>query len=235
MSTQQLDITGNDVSDMSTSEDDVICVPETIRRVCVSGNIGAGKTTLTKALAKHLDFYLVEEPWCENPYIADFYDDKSLAFKCQVSFLASRFKKKHTAKNVKGTVQDRCEHEDAIFARMLHESGHLDQRDYKTYISLFETLVENMGDDIADVVLLLDVSTEKLLQRVQSRGRGIETSVDALYLDQLQRQYDQFAFEMSKRTCVFRVDWNKFQDTEYLWRCVKAQYDGTPGLHTLNL
>ncbi|MDQ4140637.1 MAG: deoxynucleoside kinase, partial [Bacteroidota bacterium] len=112
--------------------------------IAIVGNIGAGKTTLAQKLAHHYKWALFEEVVDNNPYLKDFYDDMPRwAFHLQVYFLNSRFRQvqqiKHSQKSV---VQDRTVYEDAyIFARNLHESGMLSQRDYDNYFELFRSLI----------------------------------------------------------------------------------------------
>lgn len=214
--------------------------PDPPRKVCVAGNIGAGKSTLTRLLSQHLNFFECTEPSDENPYLGEFYHDKTLAFKCQIAFLASRFTNNKSVMSQMrpqdGVVQDRGPYEDVIFARMLHESGDIDQRDYETYLRLFSTLVSNLGDDIPDVILWLDVSIDELMRRISERGRDFEkgkSGVTREYLMQLEKQYQIFAQDMGERVPVYRVDWNTFQSTSELWGRVLAQYDGKPGLRDL--
>ncbi len=211
-------------------------------KICVAGNIAAGKTSLSQRLSEQLGYELCEEPSDENPYLTDFYKDKAgLAFHCQVAFLASRFgQHAHVMSNLKedgGIVQDRGPHEDVIFARMLNESGDIDERDYLTYLRLFDTLVTNLGANVPDVVIFLDVRVDELMRRVEKRGRDCEKGggVDRDYLVQLAQQYERFVKEMGQRTTVFRLNWNTFKSTTAVWEAVLAQYDGGVGVKTLLL
>jgi deoxyadenosine/deoxycytidine kinase len=186
---------------------------------------------------------LCEEPSAENEYLEDFYQDKAAhAFGCQVAFLAARFSQNlrvmsGLAEEQKGVVQDRGPYEDVIFARMLHESGDIDDRDYRTYTSLFETLVSNLGENIPDVVIFLDVDVDVLVRRVDTRGRDCEKDggVTRDYLAQLALQYERFVEDMGTRTSVFRIKWDEFRETADVWDAVLKQYDGTPGVTTLDL
>ena len=220
--------------------DDVTVAPPF--KICVAGNIAAGKTTLSESLARQLGYELCEEPSDENPYLTDFYKDKAAnAFQCQVAFLDSSFGQHARIiadlKEDGGIVQDRGPFEDVIFARMLHESGDIDERDYLTYLSLFDTLVANLGENVPDVVIYLDVGVNELMRRVQKRGRDCEKGggVDGDYLAQLAQQYERFVEEMGKRTTVFRLNWNTFKPTSSVWEGVVAQYDGGVGVKMLLL
>ena len=211
-------------------------------KICIAGAIAAGKTTLAHGLSKKLAFRVCEEPSAENEYLSDFYEDKAAhAFACQVAFLSARFKQHsnvmQSLKAGEGVVTARGPFEDVIFARMLHDLGEIDDRDFRTYISLFDMLIENVGADVPDLILLLDVDIEELMRRVQKRGRTYEKDggVDRNYLQQLIKQYTRFANEMAQRTTVIRVDWNTFHTTDALWDAVEQVYDSKPGIVKLVL
>lgn len=217
--------------------------PTVPRKICIAGNIGAGKSTLSKSLAQYLEFELCEEPSDTNPYLEEFYNDKSLSFKCQIAFLAARFAKnkevlKLASKTDTGIVQDRSCYEDVIFGRLLHESGDMDERDYETYMCLFDTLIQNLGSDMPDLILWLDVNIDTLFERVQQRGREFEkgeSGVTRDYLVQLMKQYERFAKDMAKTVPVFKVNWDTFLPVSNLWDKALSQYDGKPGLKDLKI
>ena len=111
--------------------------------IAISGMIGAGKSTLAKALGEVLDLPVYYEPVMDNEYLADYYKDmKKYAFPLQIYLLNRRFKQQQQIIWAgKGGVQDRTIYEDAVFARMLCKAGHMEQRDYETYLSLFNNMV----------------------------------------------------------------------------------------------
>ena len=106
----------------------------------IAGLIGAGKTTLATALAKHLDVPVYYEPVKDNEYLADFYADTAkYAFATQIYLLNRRFQQhQEIIWRGGGGVQDRTIYEDAVFAKTLVNLGLMDERDYRTYIELFE-------------------------------------------------------------------------------------------------
>ncbi|WP_114751089.1 deoxynucleoside kinase [Pleomorphovibrio marinus] len=161
--------------------------------IAVSGNIGCGKTTLTKMLAKHYGWEAVFEPVDNNPYLADFYEDMTRwAFHLQIYFLHSRFEQVNLIiNNKKSTVQDRTIYEDAyIFAANLYESGYLEKRDYESYLSLFKTMMAYVQPPDLLIYLKGDVST--LVAQIEKRGRDFESGMRLDYLKSLNQKYESW-------------------------------------------
>jgi deoxyadenosine kinase len=127
----------------------------------ISGLIGAGKSTLATALAKELNLPVYYEPVIDNEYLADFYlDMQKYSFQLQVYLLNKRFKQQQQIIwEGKGGVQDRTIYEDSVFARMLRDSGHMDERDFRTYMELFGNMSNFMKKP--NVIVHLDVSPEE--------------------------------------------------------------------------
>ena len=135
--------------------------------IAISGNIGAGKTSLTKLLSKHYRWQAHFEEVLENPYLDDFYNQmERWSFNLQIYFLNSRFGQlMEIQKSGKNVIQDRSIYEDAfIFAPNLHSMGLLTQRDFKNYISLFE-LMENMVSG-PDLLIYLRSSIPNLVSQI---------------------------------------------------------------------
>jgi len=161
--------------------------------LAVAGNIGAGKSSLTRLLAERLQWKPVFESVEDNPYLPDFYKDmKRWSFHLQMYFLANRFKH-HRAivESGESVIQDRSIYEDAeIFARNLHEMGNMDQRDYATYVSLFHVMMEFLKPP--DLLIYLRASVETLLRQIERRGRSFEKSIPREYLERLQTHYENW-------------------------------------------
>jgi len=159
--------------------------------IAIAGNIGVGKSTLTELLCQ----YYLWEPFYEavddNPYLADFYGDmKTWAFHSQVFFLSRRLSHHRQIIERPGTVvQDRSVYEDAeIFARNLYLQGHMDERDYRSYHELYETVIGIMPPP--DLVIYLQASVPTLLERIRQRGRDYEQGVSVEYVEQLNQLYE---------------------------------------------
>jgi deoxyadenosine/deoxycytidine kinase len=201
-----------------------------IKSISMAGPIGVGKSTLGAKVAEMLGYKFVQEPLDENEYLEDFYKDPSLAFKTQIAFLAARFAANTKVAKGGGRVDDRDPRQDLVFARMLHESGTMDDRDYRCYRSLYDTLAASLGNDMPDAILWLDADVDVLLQRIQSRGRPCEKEIERDYLVDLQKQYERFAAEMAEHVPVYKINWNEFKPTEDLWYEILRAHDGTPGI-----
>jgi hypothetical protein len=161
--------------------------------VAVAGNIGAGKSTLTRLLAKEFKWNPYFESVDDNPYLQDFYADmKRWSFHLQMYFLANRFKShKKMIESGMSVIQDRTIYEDAeIFARNLYEIGKMDQRDYENYVSLFHVMMEYLK--APDLLIYLKASVETLLRQITQRGRGYEQSIPREYLEQLNKHYESW-------------------------------------------
>lgn len=163
--------------------------------IAITGNIGAGKTTLAEKLAEHYGWEVYYEAVDNNPYLAPFYDDMpKWSFHLQVFFLNSRFEQvlKIKSQEEKTIIQDRTIYEDAyIFAQNLYESGHLNETDFKTYEGLFKTIMRAISPP--DLMIYLKADIPKLLKQIKRRGRDYEQSIDPNYLKSLNVLYEKFS------------------------------------------
>lgn len=158
--------------------------------IIVSGNIGSGKTTLTKKLAKHLGWDCYLEPVQQNPYLADFYKDMlRWSFPLQIYFLSHRFRTHRTIEEApNGCIQDRSIYEDAhVFARALFEQGDMSARDYENYLTLYHSMIEFLK--VPNLVVYLNRSIPNLQDRIRHRGREYEQSISLDYLTRLNQYY----------------------------------------------
>lgn len=167
--------------------------------VAIAGNIGAGKTTLTKLLAKHYKWTPHYETVDDNPYLDDFYAEmERWSFNLQIYFLNSRFRQilaiKDSGKNI---VQDRTIYEDAhIFAPNLHAMGLLTNRDFQNYSSLFE-LMENLVSP-PDLLIYLRANIQTLVGQIHQRGRDYENTISIDYLSRLNERYEAWISTYTK-------------------------------------
>jgi len=184
--------------------------------VAIAGNIGAGKTTLTKLLAKHYKWKPHYESVDENPYLDDFYAEmERWSFNLQVYFLNSRFRQiLELRKTGNKIIQDRTIYEDAhIFAPNLHAMGLMTNRDYKNYSSLFD-LMENLVTP-PDLLIYLRSSIPNLVDQIHKRGREYENSISIDYLSRLNERYEAWISKYNKgKVLVIDVDNLNFVDNQ---------------------
>jgi deoxyadenosine/deoxycytidine kinase len=182
--------------------------------VAIAGNIGAGKTTLTKLIAKHYNWRAEYEDVIENPFLEDFYEDmKRWSFNLQIYFLNSRFRQILEIRESKtDIIQDRTIYEDAfIFAPNLHAMGLMSNRDFKNYSSLFD-LMESVTE-APDLLIYLRSSVPNLVKQIQKRGRDYENSISIDYLNKLNERYEAWIQYYDKsKLLVIDVDDLDFVD-----------------------
>lgn len=177
--------------------------------IAISGNIGSGKTTLTAKLAKHYNWIAQFESVESNPYLEDFYKEmERWAFNLQIHFLNNRFnhvKKINESRNT--IIQDRTIYEDAyIFAATLHRSKILSDRDYSTYMDLFQSMTDYIKPP--DLLIYLRADIPKLVEQIQKRGRIYEESLRLNYLKDLNTHYEAW-IQNYKLGKVLIIDVNK--------------------------
>ncbi len=190
----------------------------------IAGMIGAGKSTLAKALGEHLGIDTYYEPVADNEYLADFYRDTAKhAFAMQVYLLNRRFQQhQEIIWRGRSAVQDRTIYEDSIFAKMLATTGLMDERDYRTYAQLFRNMSNFMCKP--SVIVFLDVSPEASAERIRTRNRDIETKIELGYLQALYDGYQEFIASISKVIPVIRVDYERFATAEEMAELIKREY-----------
>ena len=167
--------------------------------IAIAGNIGAGKTTLTKLLAKHYRWQAHYEEVLENPYLDDFYHEmERWSFNLQIYFLYNRFSQiLDIQKSGKKIIQDRSIYEDAyIFAPNLHSMGLLTKRDFENYKNMF-SLMEKLVKG-PDIMIYLRSSISKLVENIHLRGREFENSISIDYLSRLNERYEAWVQNYDK-------------------------------------
>ncbi len=162
--------------------------------IAISGNIGAGKTTLARLLSEHYGWETQYEAVEGNPYLPPFYSDmEKWAFHLQIYFLNSRFQQALLiqGQTEKTIIQDRSIYEDAfIFAQNLYDSKILNETDFATYKGLFDTITQTIHPP--DLMIYLKADLSKLQKQIKIRNRDYEQSIDPAYLLQLNDLYTSF-------------------------------------------
>lgn len=173
--------------------------------IAVAGNIGTGKTTLTKMLSERFSWKAHFEVVADNPYLADFYSDMSRwSFPLQVFFLNTRFKShQNITEGTHSAIQDRSIYEDAnIFARNLYEKGNMEKRDFDNYIALYHAMNEFLSPP--GVIVYLKKSLPRLKERITQRGRDYEQNIPDEYLADLNRYYNEWMdhYDLGKKLII---------------------------------
>jgi len=183
--------------------------------IAVCGNIGSGKTTLAEMLSKHYKWKLEAEDVENNPYLSDFYEDMHRwAFHLQIYFLNSRFNQvKKIRESVVTTIQDRTIYEDAyIFAANLYSSGYINDRDYNSYLSLFNSMIQHV--EPPDLLIYLKADIPKLIAQIEKRGREYENAIRLDYLKNLNRHYEEWLSDYDQGK-LLTIDVNQLDFVKY--------------------
>ena len=190
----------------------------------IAGLIGAGKSTLATAISEHTSIPVYYEPVKDNEYLSDFYrDTKQYAFATQIYLLNRRFQQhQEIIWKGGGAVQDRTIYEDAIFAKTLVNLDLMDERDYRTYLSLFKNMSNFMCRP--NIIVYLDISPETSMARIKERSRDVESEISLDYLKMLQSEYEVFIEEIARTIPVIRVSWEKYHDANEMAEVIEREY-----------
>ncbi|MFC7370849.1 deoxynucleoside kinase [Fictibacillus iocasae] len=194
--------------------------------ITIAGMVGAGKSTLTNALAKALRFRTSMEKVDNNPYLDKFYKDFSRwSFHLQIFFLAERFKEqKKMFEYGGGFVQDRSIYEDTgIFARMHYDKGTMSEVDYDTYTRLFDAMVMTPYFPHPDVLIHLEGSLDDILERIKKRGRQMEQETPREYWEEMYERYEHWIsnFQMCPVLRININDYDLINDPESIERILE--------------
>ena len=186
--------------------------------IAVAGNIGSGKTTLTRMLAKRYGWEPRFEPVDNNPYLDDFYADMPRwSFNLQIYFLSKRFKEVvEISKSKEVIIQDRTIFEDArIFAPNLHGQGMMSDRDFENYSDLFDLMMSLVK--LPDLMIYIRSSIPTLVAQIQKRGREYEQTMRLDYLQGLEKRYEDWIAGYKGQLIIVDGDHCKFgENSEHL-------------------
>jgi deoxyadenosine/deoxycytidine kinase len=174
--------------------------------VAIAGNIGAGKSTLTKYLSEQWHFDTVPEPEAKNPFLKDFYKNpKRWALHSQLFFLTERAKmQKKAEKNSRYLILDRTIYEDAeVFAKLV-----LSKNEYNVYKRVYDFFLEELTPP--NFVVYLKASVPTLMERIKRRGRLYERNIKKSYIKKLNEKYDEWISSF-KIAPVLTIDTDKYE------------------------
>lgn len=194
--------------------------------IAIAGNIGSGKTTLTKMLAKHYGWTPRFEPVDNNPYLDDFYEDmERWSFNLQIYFLNKRFKEVvEISKSQDIIIQDRTIFEDArIFAPNLHEMGMMSHRDFDNYSALFDLMMSLVK--LPDLMIYIRSTIPNLVAQIQKRGREFEKSIRIDYLQGLAKRYEDWIEQYDGQLIIVDGDKMKFENNTQDFQLITDMID----------
>ena len=199
--------------------------------IAIAGNIGSGKTTLTRLLSKHFGWKPHYEEVDNNPYLESFYEDmKRWSFNLQIYFLNSRFRQvMEIRKSGENIIQDRTIYEDAyIFAANLYDMGLMETRDYENYQALFELMSSFL--QAPDLLIYLRASVPTLVRQIQKRNRDYEQSIRLDYLKALNKRYENWIANYNKGKLLIiesdNIDLEKPEDLSLVIDDINASLNG---------
>ncbi len=194
--------------------------------IAIAGNIGSGKTTLTKMLVKRYGWTPQFEPVDNNPYLEDYYADMARwSFNLQIYFLNKRFRDVvEISKSQDTIIQDRTIFEDArIFAPNLHNLGLMSDRDFDNYSELFDLMISLVK--LPDLMIYIRSSIPNLVHQIQKRGRDFEKSIRIDYLQGLNDLYEGWIANYPGKLLIVDGDNWKFESDPKDFQRITDQID----------
>lgn len=196
--------------------------------IAIAGNIGSGKTTLTKMLAHRYGWMPRFEPVDDNPYLSDFYADMNRwAFNLQIYFLNKRFKEVvEFSRSTETIIQDRTIFEDAmIFAPNLHDQGYMSDRDFANYRDLFDLMISLVK--LPQLMIYIRSSIPTLVKHIEKRGRNFEKTIRIDYLTGLQQHYEDWIRDYKGELLIVDGDKLNFEEDPADFRKITDQIDAS--------
>ena len=196
--------------------------------IVIAGNIGSGKSTLTRMLSKHYGWTPRYESVDHNPYLEDYYRDiHRWSFNLEVYFLKERFRDLLAIAQESGTIiQDRSIFEGVyVFMANNKAMGNLSDRDYNTYMELFDQMLTIVK--LPDLMIYLRASVSHLVGNIQKRGRDYEQTMQLEYLENLNKRYEDFIYNQYKgRVMVVEKDMVDFEKNPEDFATITNRIDG---------
>lgn len=192
----------------------------------IAGNIGCGKTTLTEMLAEHYQWEPRYETVVNNPYMDDYYKDlRRWSFAMEVFFLKERFKdviRFADSENI--VIQDRTLHEGVfVFTANNYEQGNMSDRDFETYMELYEIMMEKVK--LPDLMIYIRSTVPNLISQIGKRGRECEQTIRIDYLTGLNERYEEWIKNYKGRLIIVDGDTQKFESDTEAFRKITDQID----------
>lgn len=203
--------------------------------ITVEGNIGAGKTTLSKLLQQHFDARLILEQFDDNPFLPKFYENRDkYAFPLELSFLAERFKQLKDMLNTRDLFNQYLISDYLFIKSKLFAGINLPEDEYKLFTTLFDIIQPNLPKP--DLIIYLHAPLGKLKENIKYRNRAYEQNIEDAYLVELQNAYLQLIKSDQYRTLLIDTSQTDFLHNENHFKQLLAylENDFDMGFHFLN-
>jgi deoxyadenosine/deoxycytidine kinase len=204
--------------------------------IAIEGNIGAGKTSLAKKIAKTYNAKLILEQFEDNSFLPKFYKDPDrYAFPLELSFLAERYQQLKETLGVRDLFKDFTVSDYFINKSLIFSRKTLIQDEFKLYSKLFDIMNQSIVKPELLVYLYADV--EHLQKNISQRGREYEQEIKDDYLEQIQESYFDFIKHQTDMKILIintnDLDFvNKDEDFELISSIIFKEYK--VGIHRIN-
>lgn len=175
--------------------------------IAIEGNIGAGKTSLTKLLAQEIPSKLILEQFEDNSFLPKFYKDpEKYSFPLELSFLAERFQQLKSETTQNKLFEQQLFSDYFIYKCLIFAQENLPKEEFKLYQQFFNIVISNIR--IPDLLVFLYVDIEALMENIKKRGRDYEKDIKPDYLSNIQKGYISFLEQFSKieKTRILLLD-----------------------------
>ncbi|MBK7873425.1 MAG: deoxynucleoside kinase [Saprospiraceae bacterium] len=205
--------------------------------IAIEGNIGAGKSTLSKMIAKDFGGRLVLERFDDNPFLPYFYENpERYAFPVELFFMTERHKQLQEEIAQQSLFEQFIVSDYFFLKTLLFAKNNLKEEEYRLFQRLFYIL--NASFPKPELLVYLHRSVPQLLENIQKRGRHFEKDISAEYLLQIQHTYfDFFKLEQSLPILILEIESIDFQSNKnyyfQLIELLKQQYK--PGIQTIRI
>ncbi len=202
------------------------------RYITIEGNIGAGKTSLSKRLAADFNGDLILEQFADNPFLPKFYENPDhYAFPVEMFFLAERFKQLQKLQSGRDLFKDFTITDYMFLKSSLFASVTLSGDEFQLFQRLFNIIYQTMPQP--DIILFLYSPIDKLMDNIRKRGRAYEQDISPDYLDKLQNTYLQyFRTQTSSRVIIKDVSDLNFVENEADYQMMVDVLNGDYNLKT---
>jgi len=206
-----------------------------MKMIVIEGNIGAGKSTLTKKLAERLNARAFYEPVDSNPYLELFYKDpKKYALPMQFYLMSNRYEFhqegiEHIWRTGQSCIFDRSIYGDYVFAKKNWIDGNMSELDFENYNNMRDVMLKTLM--VPHIVIYLKNDPEKTLENINSRSRGCESGIPLDYLKGLDSLYKDLVFDLKQMgSKIIEIDWNEFKSTDYVLEQLEGHLEMEPYL-----